>query len=435
MNSYPIYKDSGQPWLGTIPAHWNTRRLKYLVSNINEQKSVKSEHEIYIALEHIEGSTGKLTVPDEEIAFESNVKCFRRQDVLFSKLRPYLAKAVIPEQDGVCVGELLVLRSANEMVPRFLLYSLLAKPTIDIIAGSTFGARMPRADWGFIGNLRFQLPNRTEQATIVAYLDRKTADIERFISKKKKLIALLNEQKAAIINRAVTKGLNPDVPMKASGVAWLGKVPAHWDVVPLKRRWTVTDCKHLTVDFVDEGVPVASIGEVKGMRINLISAKRTTENEFLKLIEGNRQPRPGDIIYSRNATVGEAAFVDTDVKFCMGQDVSLIRSVTQNQRFLVYQLRSPFVLHQLEQSMIGSTFRRINVSDIKMLLVCCPPLDEQDTIVHVLDNELQTFQEAISKAEREIELINEYRTTLISDVVTGKIDVRQAEGAAEILTT
>jgi type I restriction enzyme S subunit len=270
------------------------------------------------------------------------------------------------------------------------------------------------------------LPPPDEQAAIVRFLDHANRKIDGFIRAKRKLIGLLNEQKQAIIHRAVTRGLHPDVPLKPSGIPWLGDIPMHWEVTSLRRHWRVTDCKHLTVPFVEDGIPLASVREVQPFTLDLSRCKRTTPSWYRMLIDGNRKPMRGDLIYCRNASVGACALVETDLDFAMGQDVCLIRSQKQNQRFLNYLLHSPFMDHQLELLLVGSTFKRINVAEIKGLTVVVPLREEQDAICEYLDANLSIYDTAIARTEREIALMQEYRTRLTADLVTGKLDVREA---------
>lgn len=168
------------------------------------------------------------------------------------------------------------------------------------------------------------------------------------------------------------------------------------------------------------------MGQVRGFELSFAQCKRTDEKWYELLTEGNRKPRRGDIIYCRNASVGSAAIVTTDADFAMGQDVCLIHSTAQNQRFLNYILHSPWMSHQLDGLLVGSTFKRINVSDIKALLVTVPPREEQNLLCDHLDVECTAFDAATRQAEREIALMREYRTRLASDVVTGQLDVREA---------
>jgi type I restriction enzyme S subunit len=181
----------------------------------------------------------------------------------------------------------------------------------------------------------------------------------------------------------------------------------------------------LTVPFVEDGVPLASVREVQSFDLALTKAKRTTEEWYETLIQGGRDPRRGDLIYCRNVSVGAAAFVDTDERFAMGQDVCLIRSADQNQRYLNYFLHSPAMDRQLALLLVGSTFDRINVAEIKGLIVVVPSRAEQDAIADYLDWASRNSDHGIQDARREIALLREYRTRLIADVVTGRLDVRE----------
>ena len=178
--------------------------------------------------------------------------------------------------------------------------------------------------------------------------------------------------------------------------------------------------------FVDGGIPLASVREAQSFELNFKTSNRTTPEWYEKLIEGGREPRPGDLIYCRNVSVGAAALVTTEDRFAMGQDVCLIRSSSENQRWLNYFLHSKVMSDQLALILVGSTFNRINVADIKALLITVPPVSEQDRIAAFLDNAQNKLTVAIGNCRGEQALLHEYRTRLIADVVTGKLDVREA---------
>src|SRR6266700_2965544 len=231
LQPYPKYKDSGLPWLGEIPKHWSTMRLKRLVKNIADQTGAKGTDEIYVALEHVESWTGRIRPPKDDIEFVSLVKRFEPNDVLFGKLRPYLAKVARPSCRGVCVGEFLVLRKISGAISSEFLEQLLrSAPFIHLVNSSPFGARMPRAAWPFIGGVEIAYPSYQEQERIVQFLAHADHHINRLIRFKRRLIELLNEQKQAIIHRAVTRGLDSNVRLKPSGIDWLGDVPENWEV-------------------------------------------------------------------------------------------------------------------------------------------------------------------------------------------------------------
>ena len=272
-------------------------------------------------------------------------------------------------------------------------------------------------------------PPIDEQTAIAAFLDRETIKIDALISEQEKLIALLAEKRQVTISDAVTKGLNPNAPMMDSGVPWIGEVPAHWAVATLKRYWSITDCKHITAEFVDDGYPLASIREVQSRYVSLDAAKRTTRLYYEQLIEGGRQPLPGDLIFSRNATVGEVAQVEENhPPFAMGQDVCLLRPLSDDSSsdFMQFVIRSSVVVEQLKNMMIGSTFKRVNVEEIRGLQVPMPPPTEQAQIAAFVVQESDMLDVLERKIERAISLFRERRSALIPAAVTGQIDVRQA---------
>ena len=197
-------KSSGVEWIGDIPEHWEVRRLKFLCNNLNEQTSEKQPGETYIALEHVESWTGRISLPDDEITFDSQVKRFQPGDVLFGKLRPYLAKVTRPQTAGVCVGEFLVLRATGDVTADFLEQKLRSKRVIDLINSSTFGAKMPRADWTFIGNLKFAYPSADEQLEILEHIQEKSAEIDQAISRAQREIELMREYRTRLISDVVT---------------------------------------------------------------------------------------------------------------------------------------------------------------------------------------------------------------------------------------
>jgi len=193
-------------YLGDIPEHWELRRLKYLVRNVNDQSETKHPDEIYVALENIESWTGVLRLPEMEVKFESQVKRFRPGDILFGKLRPYLAKVARPQKPGVCVGEVLVLRPENDAVlPEFIEVKLRSTQFVDLVTSSTFGAKMPRADWDFIGNMIIAFPrDKAEQSCIISSIHQHTSRLDKVAAQIIREIELLNELRTRLIADVVT---------------------------------------------------------------------------------------------------------------------------------------------------------------------------------------------------------------------------------------
>ncbi|EAI7225196.1 restriction endonuclease subunit S [Campylobacter coli] len=192
------FKDSGIEWLGEIPQHWNILKLKHIAS-LRNQKS--NNIDFRIGLENIESKTGKF-IPSSEVVFEEDGIGFKKGDILFGKLRPYLAKVFLTDRDGICVSEFLVLKIKSES-NKFIKFLMLSSLFIDIVDSSTYGTKMPRANWEFIGNLKIPLPPLKEQEQIANFLDEKCEKIDLLIEKTKKQIKLIKEYKTTLINQAV----------------------------------------------------------------------------------------------------------------------------------------------------------------------------------------------------------------------------------------
>ncbi|MBI3463816.1 MAG: restriction endonuclease subunit S [Planctomycetes bacterium] len=200
FTAYPDYRDSGEPWLGQVPNHWSQKRIKFAANLINEKAAAATADSLYVGLENIESKTGRLVELDAESTVDGLSNTFKASDVLFGKLRPYLAKAVHTDFDGLCSSELLVLRP-RDVCGRYLFYCMLAPEFINVVDSSTYGAKMPRASWEFIGNLQLTLPPLAERRAITAFLDRETARIDELVQKKERLIELLQEKRTALITR------------------------------------------------------------------------------------------------------------------------------------------------------------------------------------------------------------------------------------------
>lgn len=204
LNPEVPMKDSGIEWLGEVPEHWEVKKLKYLCSLISEKKD-DFEPEVIIALENIESWTGRITGSLDINEVGSDLSLFRNGDVLFNKLRPYLAKAVLANHDGACVGELLVLRSTSEIMPEFLFRRMLSEIFISIIDGSTFGTKMPRASWDkFISQLAVPICGIDEQKEIILFISNQEKRINNLLEKIQQEIQLLKEYKTALISEVVT---------------------------------------------------------------------------------------------------------------------------------------------------------------------------------------------------------------------------------------
>ncbi|MEU9832653.1 restriction endonuclease subunit S [Streptosporangium sp. NPDC048047] len=304
--------------------------------------------------------------------------------------------------------------------PRYLLHALraMAPDLRRVAAGSTHKTiYMPD-----IEQLRLPLPPTDEQRRIVQYLDAKIAYLHSLKELRERQVNLISERRSAFI-RSLVAGESSSATRRKTGSPWVPSVPIHWGVLPLKRRWSIVDCKHRTPDYVDHGYPVVSPGDVTVGRLDLSRAHRFVDgDDFRDLADGPRRPRRGDIIYSRNASVGIASYVDTDEPFTMGQDVCRITSKSESQLYLYYVLNF-MAQSQLEALQIGSIFARVNIGALLDLLVPCPPRQEQEEIARRIDVEFGRYERTMKVLKNQILLISERQQALIVAAVTGQIDM------------
>ena len=428
---------SGSPVLthpGYEPKHWEPKRLKTLVEQINEPTKELRPGDVYIALEHVESWTGRVRIPDTEVEFDSQAKRFQVGDILFGKLRPYLAKVTLPDKGGACVGEFLVLRpNPAHVYSPYLARLLRSKPVIDAVDASTFGAKMPRADWRFIGNMVHPLPSVPEQAAIVGFLDHTDGQIQRYIAGKERLIALLEEKRQALIHQAVTRGLDPSVRLKPSGVEWLGEVPEHWEMRRLKQVSAIQTGITIGPTYDDEGLierPYLRVANVQSDHPDLskVTTIRASPAEIKRATL-----EVGDVLMTEGGDIdklGRGCLWLGEIPDCLHQNhVFAVRPDPRhlNPEFLValmgsFQARTYFYVTAKQTTNLAAT----NRTTLGNLPMCLPSADEQLYIIEYITARCRAQDDAIERNRRQINLMNEYRTRLIADVVTGQLDVREA---------
>ncbi len=420
---YPSYKLSGVEWLGDVPGHWDLRRLGADIRHVVDLADARQDGDLYLALEHVESWTGNYGSADDDEHFESSVKRFQPGDILFGKLRPYLAKVASPNKAGVCVSEFMVLRPDEAICTGFMARLLRSKPVIDAIDSSTFGAKMPRAEWAFVKAMPIPLPPLSEQRAIVRYLDFVDERIRRFVDAKRRLVTLLEEERQAVINHAVTRGLDPDVPLRPSGVEWLGDIPEHWEVRRLKTVGQgINGLAYRAPDVVDagSGTLVLRASNVNGSKIVFGDDVYVDCAVPEKLLT-----RSGDILICSNSgsrsLVGKNATINPESSgLTFGVFMTVFRS--RHNHYLRHVFNSKlFEFHA--GSFMSSTINQLTLSVLGSMQIPLPPFVEQQAIVKRIDAETSRIDADIARARRQIELVEEYRTRLIADVVTGQLDV------------
>ena len=424
--TYPTYKDSGMEWLGEIPELWKITRLKYVAPSSTTKLTEKPDDLPYLGLENIKSQTGRLLVDTPIENVDSTVGVFYRGNVLFGKLRPYLAKAVCVDFSGVCTTELLILQPSTIVNGKFLFYRLLSEDFIKLVNSLTYGTKMPRVSSEQIGNLPISLPPLAEQRTIATFLDRETARINTLIAKKERLIELLQEKRAALISHAVTKGLDPTVPMKDSGVEWLGEIPAHWEVKRLKFVASFygggTPYKE-NLEYWSGDIPWVSPKDMKTEVINDTEdhiTKVAIENSSTRLIEPDAV-----LLVVRSGILRHSIPVAINIRpVALNQDM---KAIVPNSFLMPEYLAS--VIRGFQEALLvewrkeGATVESIEFELLVNTICPVPPRSEQQTITTYLKKETAQIDALVSRIREGIEKLREYSTALISAAVTGKIDV------------
>jgi type I restriction enzyme S subunit len=432
LKPYAEYKESGSKWLGAVPAKWEVRNLRTLISKRAERDrpdlpllSVAREKGVFVR-SMTDADENHNVIPEDL----TNYKVARAGNLVINKMKAWQGSMGIAPCDGIVSPAYFVFdfRIANHAFGQRLLRS---KPYVAHFGQASDGVRVGQWDLSIPGmrQIPVLVPSEDEQAAIVRFLDHANRKIDGFIRAKRKLIGLLNEQKQAIIHRAVTRGLHPDVPLKPSGIPWLGDIPKHWGRTRLKFEAShIVDCLHATPTYRTDGVfPAIRTADIEPGKVRLEQARKISSPEFQRWT-ARLKPEMGDILYSREGErFGIAANVPANTSLCISQRMMVFRiRKRQDSEYLMWQLNCQHVYLQASLYVIGSTAPHVNVDQIKNFQLALPPVDEQKDIVQHIRAECSIINTAIARTEREIALMQEYRTRLTADLVTGKLDVREA---------
>ena len=431
---YSDYKTSGVGYLGDIPKHWKVRRLKYTATIIAGQ-SPPSEN-VFEYSGHspfLQGNAEFGNIyPSPRLACKVPAKIAQAGDVLLSVRAPVGAINVAEQAYGIGRG-LCAIRPSTNLAREFAYYALrVGRAGLDMVStGSTYEA----VSVGDVGGLPFPLPPLSEQTAIARYLDHADSRIQHYISAKEWLIELLTEQKQAVINHAVTRGLDPNVPLKPSGVDWLGDMPAHWKRCRLRnvvsavttgsRGWSSyasdTGPLFIRIANLERGSFQLRFNDV--VRLNL---PKTSEAVRTRI-------RAGDLLVSVTAYIGSVGIASTELgEAYVSQHVARCQPRRGiSSEWLGYVLLSEVGQTHGQINLYGGTKDGLSLDDVKNYPILLPPLGEQTAIVEYLDKATADIEVAISRTRRQIDLMQEYRTRLITDVVTGKLDVREKAVALE----
>ena len=417
-------KDSGIEWIGEIPEGWEVTKLKYL-STFPIEKNAHTDSP-YIGLENIESWTGKYVSSDSQYD-KSQALAFFENNILFGKLRPYLAKVFCASNDGCCSSEFCILNFSSSVNIRYF-WNLLISPTfIDHVTKSTYGTKMPRANTDFIKNICVPVPPRIEQDRIALYLDATSAKIDFLISETRSSIEEYKKLKQAVITQAVTKGVRGEREMKDSGVEWAGLVPHHWGVAKIgsigQTSSGATPLRSKEASFFDD----ATIRWVRTLDLNdgLVydSSEKITE---LALASSACSIMPKGTVcvamYGGAGTIGKCGLLMSD---CATNQA--VCSIVCNREIVspIFLLMQLLALKSYWMKYAVGTRKDPNISQdvVARMKILIPPLDEQKEITDYLDTKCAEIDGLIAKKEQLVKELESYKKSLIYEVVTGKREV------------
>lgn len=404
-------KDSGIPWVGKIPEDWEVTRLKYQVSTREEKGNFVSSRDKYIGLENVASNCGGYIETDTEY-LDAYYDICKKGDLLYSRLRPYLAKCIVAPFDGFCTGEFLNICSCK-CNKSFLRYWLVSPAATNEINASTYGAKMPRADKTFIMNLSFLLPPLSEQKRIAEYLDKTVGRIDGLREKISREIERLGDYKKLMISEAVCRGLDKTAKMKDSGIPWVGKIPAGWEVKKIASLYSLRNQKVSEKDY-----PALSVSKM-GVIPQLEHVAKSNDLDNRKLV------REGDFaINSRSDRRGACGIARQD------GSVSLINIVLKPREsmspdYFDWLFHSTLFADEFYKwgSGIDADVWSTHWKMMKKICVPFPPLAEQKRIAEYIDKQVAKIDALIEKRKAELERLEALKRSIICECVTGKKEV------------
>ena len=431
MKRYPEYKESSVEWIGEIPAHWEIGKIKHIATFVSE-KSTSETDAIKISPENVESETGK--VLDFYSPYDSTGVKFQTGDVLFNKLRVYLSKVVFAEYGGYSLGEMIVIRPSLQDAGKYLFYLMLSCRFIEYCNSISYGAKMPRTDIGDILNTQIPMASYQEQHQIANFLDRKTGQIDELIRVKERRIELLQEQRTVLINQAVTKGLDPNVEMKPSGVEWIGEIPKDWEAIPIKHTLQIAKDSIRTGpfgsslkshEFQDKGIRVYNQQSVYNEDFSK-SDIFISEEKFNELRSYIVQPK--DVLITSRGTIGKMTIVPENGEIGVLHPCLIRLRLNENKlipKYLWWYVNhSSLFIESVKIESNATTIEVIYSETLSSVKIPIPTVREQLEILEFLNVKIPIIDTKISNTRKRIELLKEYRQSLISEAVTGKIDVR-----------
>ncbi|MBI6630892.1 restriction endonuclease subunit S [Pontibaca salina] len=427
---YESYQDSGVKWIGKIPASWDVRRGKWLFKRMD--RPVRPEDEIVTCFRDgmVTLRSNRRTEGFTNAMKEHGYQGIRKGDFVIHSMDAFAGAIGVSDSDGKStpVYSACVPRVAGTVEPAFYAYYMRHIALSGLLVAMAKGIRERSTDFRFndFADLALAAPPIGEQKAIVAFLDGKCATIDEAVRIKEEQIKLLRERRQILIQQAVTRGLNPDAPMKDSGIDWIGQIPAHWEAVPILAVGEVIDPNpsHRNPEYVDEGFPFISTQEFRPGGAIEIDTPRRVSKKTVEEQEDRCKFAKGSLVFSRKGTIGAVRVLPSGIRLGILDSLCVINPNRRvDPTYLFWTLSSDYLVAQYGPTLRGAALPQLSVGRVRSLKIILPPKDEQPKIVQHLERETGKVENAISIKQDQIAALKEYKTSLINAAVTGKIKV------------
>jgi type I restriction enzyme S subunit len=428
--TYERYKDSGSKWMGQVPANWEVTYLGPLLKPISEKNqpdlpllSITREQGVIIRDVEDQDSNHNY-IPDDL----SGYKVIRKGQFGMNKMKAWQGSYGVSDHTGIVSPAYFIFDFTKPVVPEYFHWAIRSKLYVSYFASASDGVRIGQWDLSKprMKVIPFLVPSVEEQEAIAKFLDKKTAQIDQAINIKEQQITLLKERKQIIIQNAVTKGLDPNVPMKDSGVEWIGEIPAHWYLKPLTKEILVQEGPGImAVDFHEEGVPLVRISGVKSETVTLDGCNYLKPSKVCQKWNHFKLNK-GDLVISGSAStelVSEVKYEAEGAILYTGLIRVTPRSKNVIKEYLKVFFGTQLFFTQIDLQKTGSTISHYGPSHLSRMFILLPDLNEQKRIITYVNMRNQEIIEAIGLLEQQINNLNEYKASLINSAVTGKIKV------------
>ena len=431
--AYPEYKNSGTTWLGDLPCHWQVLPTKRFFKLVAEPAPQNNNYELLSVYTEIGVNPRKeLEQKGNKASTTDGYWQVKKGDIILNKLLAWMGAVGYSAYNGVTSPAYDILRPTSDFNARFYHYLFRSEPAKQEFKRWSRGIMEMRLRLYFdeLGRILMPFPPKDEIEKITAFLDHETAKIDTLIDKQQQLIKLLKEKRQAVISHAVTKGLNPDAPMKDSGVEWLGEVPAHWNISRLGFHTTKIGSgktpKGGAEIYQDSGVLFLRSQNVYDDGLRIAKSESVYINESIHHEMAGSSVQDGDVLLNiTGGSIGRSCLVPSNFPDAnVNQHVCILRFPTSIHEFFSFVMKSNSIKEQINAFQTGGNREGLNFEQISKLKFTLPPLDEINFIIDHIKSITFTFNTLEEQAQQAINLIRERRTALISAAVTGKIDVR-----------